>query len=150
MPAPKGNKYALGNNGGRPKENCELTDEQLGDILGMMDEGCSPAEIKRYILKARGSFSNDLFDRWIAEDEVFSVTYAHGWILYEAWWDAEGRKNLKNKDFNYNGWYNQMKNRFRENWSDRKDINMSGELDNNVNLYLNSEGDEPETEGNTV
>ena len=35
-------------------------------------------------------------------------------------------------------------------WTDRKDLNVSGELDNNVNLYLNSEGDEPETEGNTV
>ena len=57
---------------GRLKEPCELTPQQFSDILAQYKEGASDAEAKAYIYHVRGSFSNDLWDRWLLEEEIFS------------------------------------------------------------------------------
>jgi len=103
--------------GGRPKEVFYLPDGWYNDILDMYKEGSSDVEIKAYIYELRGTFSNDLWDRWMEEEEEFSETIKTGKIFSEAWWSKTGRKNLENKDFSYTGWYMNMKNRF--NWTDR-------------------------------
>lgn len=106
------------NKGGRPKEDLSsLPKDWYKDVLDLYKEGASDSEIKAMIITWRGSFSNDLWDRWLLEEVAFSETIRMGRLLSEAWWNRNGRENLWTREFNYQGWYMQMKNRFG--WSDR-------------------------------
>ena len=103
----------------RPKESIDTLPEGWKDkILQLYSEGGCDVEVKALIYSWRGSFSNDLWDRWKKEDPEFSETIKKGEILEEAWWKKKGRKNLKDRDFNYTGWYMNMKNRFG--WADKQ------------------------------
>ena len=110
----------------RPKEDLtSLPDKWYDSILDLYKVGASDVEIKALIYTWRGSFSNDLWNRWINEEEQFSETIKTGKIISEAWWSKNGRTNLENKDFNFTGWYMNMKNRFG--WTDRVDSTSKGE-----------------------
>ncbi len=58
------------------------------------------------------------------DEEQFSETIKVGKILSEAWWAKMGRGNLENKDFNFVGWYMNMKNRFG--WKDKQEVEQTG------------------------
>ena len=110
----------------RPKEDLSTLPKNWNkDILDMYEEGASDVEVKAYILRARGSFSNDLWDRWLKEEDEFSETIKMGRVLSECWWTKEGRTNLKVSLFSYTGWYMNMKNRFK--WTDRVDNTSLGD-----------------------
>lgn len=105
----------------RPKEDLSsLPQDWYLHVLNEYREGASDSEIKAWIHEQRGSFSNDLWNRWVEEEPEFSETIKIGKILSEAWWSKKGRKNLENKDFSYTGWYMNMKNRFG--WQDSQRI----------------------------
>lgn len=105
---------------GRPKEDLSsLPNGWYNEILKLYSEGASDVEVKALIYEWRGRFSNTLWDRWMLEEEEFSKTIKMGRMLSEAWWTKNGRTNLKNKDFNYTGWYMNMKNRFG--WADKQE-----------------------------
>lgn len=106
---------------GRPSEGIEsLPDKWYDDVLSLYSEGGSDVEVKALIYSWRGTFSNDLWNRWLLDEEEFSQTIKNGRLLAESWWNKNGRTNLQNRDFNYTGWYMQMKNRFG--WSDKQEI----------------------------
>ena len=126
---------------GRPKDGLNsLPDQWYKDVLDMYKKGASDVEIKALIYSWRGKFSNDLWDRWIKEEEVFSETIKVGKILSEAWWSKTGRKNLENKEFSYTGWYMNMKNRFG--WADKKEVKQenTGGL---ININMTGGNDNP-------
>ena len=110
---------------GRPKEDLSsLPDNWHEEVLELYCEGAADVEIKALIYQWRGTFSCDLWNRWMKEDDEFSVTIKKGRMLSESWWNKSGRKNLKEKDFSYTGWYMNMKNRFG--WRDKQETTLQG------------------------
>ena len=105
---------------GRPLEVFDLPEGWHEQVLSLYEDGASDVEIKALIYEMRGSFSNDLWDRWKKDEAVFSETIKAGKMLSNAWWERKGRRNLDNKEFSYTGWYMNMKNRFG--WADKQEI----------------------------
>lgn len=112
--------------GGRPPkymiEWCDI-------VVEMMSVGCSRAEVCAALPdKNTGKLGVcwDTFDAAIKKHPQFSGAVKKGLQLGQAWWDKEGRVNLKNKDFNYTGWFMQVKNRFPDAYRDKRDYEHSG------------------------
>lgn len=126
---------------GRPKEDLStLPDGWYNDVLELYKVGASDVEVKALIYQWRGSFSNDLWERWMADYQEFSETIKMGKMLSHAWWEKEGRTNLKVKDFNYTGWYMNMKNRFG--WMDKSQTDLSNK-DGTLNILNLGSGKQP-------
>jgi hypothetical protein len=122
---------------GRPKEDISSLDkgwEKL--VIELYSEGASDVEIKSLINEMRGSFSNNLWDRWMSEEPKFWETIKRGRRLSEVWWQKKGREALENRHFNATLWYMNMKNRFS--WADKQeikqDIKHEGEIKINYNV----------------
>jgi hypothetical protein len=111
---------------GRPKIKTNILPEGWVDaILQLYSDGASDVEIRAYLATNRtdaNSFSDDLWERLIKEDEEFSRTIKRGKMLSEAWWVRMGRINLTSRDFNFTGWYMNMKNRFG--WKDKTETDL--------------------------
>ena len=60
----------------------------------------------------------------------------------KGWWMKQGRANLKDKDFNYTGWYMNMKNRFG--WTDRQDTTSNGKELKQTTIINLGEGVKPD------
>ena len=109
------------NKGGRPKAKLDsLPKGWQKAILNLFSEGASQTEVMAWIWEQRGSFSDDLWDRWLKEEPEFSGVIKKGIQLEKAWWERRGREALENKNFSYTGWYMNMKNRFG--WKDKQEI----------------------------
>ena len=122
---------------GRPKiELNVLPDGWYNDILSLYEEGGSDVEVKAMIYKWIGSFSNDLWDRWMKEEEEFSETIKMGRMLSHAWWTGQGRTNIKDKTFNSGLWFMNMKNRFG--WADKQEQKI--EQKSTLNINMNKDG----------
>lgn len=123
---------------GRPKiELKDLPENWQNTILELSSEGASIVE-----LSVELGISRDTFYALSEREPIFFDTVKKCKELCEAWWVRNGRTNLNNKDFNYTGWYMNMKNRF--NWSDKKEIDHTtqGEKMNVISLGsgINPEG----------
>ena len=120
---------------GRTKSNLDLPGSWQVDVLILYNEGASDVEVKALIHEWRGSFSNDLWDRWLKEEPEFSETIKKGRLFSQTWWEREGRINLKEPKFNYTGWYMNMKNRFG--WADSTKTEHSG-IPTAININVTS------------
>jgi len=78
--------------GGRPKEDLSsLPEGWYNDVLELYEKGGSDEEVKAMIWKWRKSFSNNLWDRWMKEEQEFWETIKIGRQLSAAWWSRNGR-----------------------------------------------------------
>lgn len=95
-------------------------------ILELMEQGASKVEVCAAI-----SICNDTLIEWCKPESKYynkelSETIKKGERLSQAWWEANGRKNLENPKFNYTGWYMNMKNRFK--WADKTEVEHTGNI----------------------
>jgi hypothetical protein len=100
--------------GGRPSK---YNPERNPEVIDLMSQGASVVEVAAML-----DVSRQTIYEWMDVHPEFSYTIKKGFELCQSWWEAKGRKNLENKDFNYTGWFMNMKNRFYEDWRDRKDV----------------------------
>lgn len=122
--------------GGRPKENLEtLPDNWQDEVLKIYSEGGSDVAVKAWIYRAKGTFSEELWVRWMLELPEFSKTIKRGRLLSQDWWEEQARTNLvsyhKGPQMNAALWYMNMKNRFG--WRDKQEVEHTGSV-TNVNV----------------
>ena len=111
----------------RKKTISDLPKNWQEDAINAYKEGASDVEIRAYVLDG---ISDDLWYRLIKEDETFARTIKKGKLFSQAWWEKQGRTNLKNREFNPTTWYMNMKNRFG--WRDKTEQVESTGDDNNL------------------
>ena len=90
-------------------------------VIDLMQEGASQQEVLAVL-----DISNDTFYRWKKENEEFSETIKRGVQLSQGWWERQGRVSLKDREFNYTGWYMNRKNRFK--WADKQEVKQEGNI----------------------
>lgn len=81
-------------------------------VIELMYNGASKVECAREL-----GIAMSTFDVWQNENEQFKEAVKIGTSFSQGWWESEGRLSLRDKDFNYTGWYMNMKNRFG--WKDK-------------------------------
>lgn len=106
--------------GGRPMITLsDLPDQWDEKITALAREGASIVELSVTL-----GISRDTFYQLSKRDQKFSDTIKKCKELSEAWWEKQGRTKLETKEFNYTGWYMNMKNRFG--WRDKQEVQHSG------------------------
>jgi hypothetical protein len=100
--------------GGRPTK---YSPDMAGKVDELFSVGASMAEICLEL-----NIGKDAFYDYLEKYPEFSEAKKKGLFKSQGWWEREGRKSLRDKDFNYTGWYMNMKNRFRDDWNDKQYI----------------------------
>lgn len=94
------------------------------EILELYSKGASDEEVWVLIYTKRGTFSDDLWTRWLDEEPEFSGTIHTGRKFCKAWWVAKGRNVLHADKFQNQVYRLHMGNRF--DWREKKDVENSG------------------------
>lgn len=97
---------------GRPTD---YRDELAVRVVDLMKQGASIEEICLDLDVCKQTFYT-----WCEAHSEFLDAKKKGEDFSKGWWLKNGRLNLENKDFNYTGWYMNMKNRFG--WADKQEI----------------------------
>ena len=66
-----------------------------------------------------------LYD-WAAKHEEFSTALTRAKVLEQEWWEEQARSNLKSKEFNANLWIKSASARFRDDYTERKETQLTG------------------------
>jgi transposase len=103
---------------GRPSK---YDPEMCLKLMDLMRDGASLVEVA-----AELGICEKTLHLWKQNKDIpeFAEAVKRGAQLSNAWWEKKGRINLENKDFNYTGWYMNMKNRFG--WRDKLDVENPG------------------------
>ena len=117
---------------GRPSK---YKPEMCDQVVELMKDGASLDEVSGVL-----DISLETMNQWGKENgqyfkESFSESLKKGKRLSQAWWEREGRTNLKIKEFNYVGWYMNMKNRFG--WRDKQEVkqDVTQSIHQEINLH---------------
>ncbi len=110
----------MGKMGAPKKTTSILPSHWQNTLLELYSQGASDKEVKALIHSWLGKFSNNLWDRWMKEEEDFWETIKKGRLFSEVWWEKQGRMNLSNKNFKTTLWYVNMRNRFG--WSNKRRV----------------------------
>ena len=106
--------------GGRPTKYkarfCE-------DVILMGKDGKSLHEMAREL-----DICFDTLNEWRKAKPEFSVSIKKAVALSQGWWEELGRKGAKNGDINPTVWIFNMKNRFRDDWRDKQEVEQSGTI----------------------
>jgi len=125
---------------GRPKaEIAELPKDWQKKLIELGRQGASDVELRCEIAKWRGSCSNDLWGRWLEDEQDFSETVAHARLLCEMFWEKSARQSkIGNGEgqIHPTAWKFFMQNKFG--WKDKQEL--GGDQSAPVNIIINESG----------
>lgn len=96
----------------------------LEKIEVLMSAGASKVEVA-----AELGINRDTLNEWCKSNPEFSGAIKKGEYLSQGWWERQGRMSLKDREFNATLWIMNVKNRFREDWSDKTEVNHTGAVE---------------------
>lgn len=91
--------------------------EYCDEVLELGKQGYSVAEIAAHFEVDKASLY-----RWQEEDPNFALSMARAKSFEQAWFEREARSNMKNREFNANLWYRSAASRFRDDYTERKEL----------------------------
>jgi hypothetical protein len=103
---------------GRPSK---YKPEYCERVIALGKEGYSHAELAADLEVDKASMY-----RWAEEHEDFRTALHAAKTFEQAWFEREARSNMKNRDFNANLWYRSAASRFREDYTERKETQLTG------------------------
>lgn len=103
---------------GRPSK---YKPEYCERVIELADQGAGPAEYAVDFGVDRVS----LYD-WAAAHEEFSTALSRAKIHEQAWWEREGRSGMRADKFNALVWKTSMQARFRDDYTERKETQLTG------------------------
>jgi transposase len=116
--APKGNKNAVGNKGGRPTlykpEYCEK-------VINWGKQGKSRAWMAAELDVAR-----DTLNEWTKAHEEFADALSRAKTHEQRWWEDAGQEGLTSDRFNGAMWAKNMASRFHDEWRDNSKTTIEG------------------------
>ncbi len=89
-------------------------------VEGMFKRGASIVEVASFLRIVAPTVRS-----WIAKHDEFRDVVMQGLVDSEAWWQANARKNIKNREFQTSLFNSVMRNRFAWATSDREELPMS-------------------------
>ena len=89
-------------------------------VIELFKQGASVEEICLELDICKQTFYN-----WCESNKEFLDSKKKGVDFSLGWWMKEGRIRLRDKDFNYTGWYMNMKNRFG--WADNQKTDITSD-----------------------
>lgn len=110
--------------------------------ISLMRDGASKTQVMADLGVGREAFYN-----YTKDHEDFKEAVELGKLLSQAWWEAAGQKGIyMGKDFNSVAWIYNMKNRFRDEWSDKTETEISGKNGAPIRIDSNSSMSDEELE----
>ena len=109
---------------GRPSVYDESKNES---VIKLMSRGASIVEVADLLDIRRETIYDWCNEESPRFNKTFSNTIKKGLEKSQVWWEKQGRTNLDNTKFNWTGWFMNVKNRFRDDWADKKQIEHSGD-----------------------
>lgn len=91
-------------------------------IIEMMKEGASIVEVCSKIGIPRATLYTWLDKKSPNYKEHLAEVVQEGKELSQGWWERQARENLDNKSFNAALWFMNMKNRFKQDWRDKHEV----------------------------
>lgn len=105
--------------GGRPTKYDPA--KMVPVIMKLARVGASRVEIAAEL----GVVKQTLYN-WEDEHPDFVEVMKEARDVSQAWWEKQGRKGIWSRDFNAPAYSLQIRNRFPDDWRDRKDHELSG------------------------
>ena len=90
-------------------------------IIEMADEGSGPAEYAVEFGVDRATLY-----KWADQYEDFRTALSRAKIHEQAWWEREGRSGMRADKFNALVWKTSMQARFRDDYTERKETQLTG------------------------
>lgn len=114
MPAPIGNKNAVGNTGGRPT----LYDPGFCErVIELGRQGKSLTQIAVSL-----GFSKATLLGWAEKHIEFSTALTRAKECEQAWWEDQGQSGMTADKFNSAVWSKSMSARFRDDYTERREL----------------------------
>ena len=95
------------------------------EVISLMSEGASIVEVCGLLEISRETFYNWTDKNHESYREEFFDTITKGLIQSQIWWEKTARDNIGEKTFQTALWIFNMKNRFRDDWRDKQEIEQT-------------------------
>lgn len=114
MAPPKGNKNAVGNNGGRPSK---YLPSYCDKVIALGKKGKSLVQIAVAMDVPKSTLQS-----WADQHIEFSAALTRAKQCEQAWWENVGQEGLKADKFNSAVWSKSMSARFRDDYTERREL----------------------------
>ena len=108
----------------KPGRPTDYKPEYCEAIIELGRQGKSPAQMASHF-----DVSRQTIDNWALKHEEFLEALNRALAHCQAWWEDKGQSGLETPGFNAAIWKKSVEARFRDDYTERRDLAVNGTLD---------------------